>query len=250
MSYFMYESKKIHYNVIGTGRPVVFLHGNTASSRMFEMILPLYEGLQIILIDFLGHGKSDWLPEFPIELWFDEARQTIALLEHLKLADKANLVGTSGGAWVALNVGLERPDLVGKIVADSFSGKTLPDGFAESLIEERRQASNDPNGRMFYEWCQGDRWEHVVDCDTASLVQSAEQKRPLFWRELSELKVPLLLIGSKEDTMIGGHIEAEYDEVLNEAQDAELLFLDQGAHPTILSNAEQVAAKILEFLKR
>ena len=42
MSYFIYQSKKIYYSEQGTGNPVVFLHGNTASSRMFEMLLPLY----------------------------------------------------------------------------------------------------------------------------------------------------------------------------------------------------------------
>ena len=78
---------------------------------MFELLLPLYEDLfHVILIDFLGHGKSDRIEEFPAELWMEEARQTIALLEHLKL-EKVNLVGTSGGAWVAVNTALERPEL-------------------------------------------------------------------------------------------------------------------------------------------
>ena len=102
MSYFYYQSKKIYYTETGSGKPVLFLHGNTASSRMFELLLPLYEDqFHIILIDFLGHGKSDRLEEFPADLWIEEARQTIALLEHLNLG-KVDLVGTSGGAWVAI----------------------------------------------------------------------------------------------------------------------------------------------------
>ena len=55
MSYFYYQSKKIYYTETGSGKPVLFLHGNTASSRMFELLLPLYEDqLHVILIDFLG----------------------------------------------------------------------------------------------------------------------------------------------------------------------------------------------------
>ena len=86
MSYFNYQSKKIYYTETGEGKPVLFLHGNTASSKMFELLLPLYEEkFHVILIDFLGHGKSDRLKKFPAGLWTEEAVQTIALLEHLKL---------------------------------------------------------------------------------------------------------------------------------------------------------------------
>ena len=86
MSYFYYQRKKIYYTEAGKGEPVLFLHGNTASSKMFELLMPLYEDrFHVILIDFLGHGKSDRLEEFPADLWIEEARQTVALLEHLKL---------------------------------------------------------------------------------------------------------------------------------------------------------------------
>ena len=59
MSYFYYQSKRIYYTESGNGAPVLFLHGNTASSKMFELLLPLYEErFHVILIDFLGHGRS------------------------------------------------------------------------------------------------------------------------------------------------------------------------------------------------
>lgn len=57
----------------------------------------------------------------------------ISLIEHLKL-EKANLLGTSGGAWVAINTALKRPDLIHKVIADSFDGRNLHENFAENLI--------------------------------------------------------------------------------------------------------------------
>lgn len=55
MSYFNYQSKNIYYAETGNGKAVVFLHGNTASSKMFEPLLPLYEEyFRVILVDFLG----------------------------------------------------------------------------------------------------------------------------------------------------------------------------------------------------
>ena len=60
MAFFKYGDKKIYYDEIGAGLPVVFLHGDTASSKMFEYIIPLYaNSFRVILLDFLGNGQSD-----------------------------------------------------------------------------------------------------------------------------------------------------------------------------------------------
>lgn len=40
MSYFVYEGKKIFYEEVGEGQPLLMLHGNTASSKMFAGIIP------------------------------------------------------------------------------------------------------------------------------------------------------------------------------------------------------------------
>lgn len=89
MAYFDYNGKKIYYQELGSGTPCVFLHGNTASSKMFEFLLPLYrDDMKIILI----------------------------------------------------------------------------------IIRERQAAKKDEQARGFYEWCQGDDWEMVVDLDTEALV--------------------------------------------------------------------------------
>lgn len=248
MSYFNYDSKKIYYKETGKGKPVLFLHGNTASSRMFELLLPLYEDkFHVILIDFLGHGKSERLDKFSPDLWIEEARQTVALLEHLKLG-KVNLAGTSGGAWVAINAALERPDLVERVVADSFDGRTLADDFAANLMAERAHAKQDEMGVGFYQWCQGENWESVVDMDTEALIRCAKEKRPLFIKPLSELKVPLLLMGSEEDEMSRKDFQDEYREIARETG-AEICVFPSGNHPAILSNAERAAEVISRFFK-
>lgn len=133
-------------------------------------------------------------------MWHDEALQAIALAEHLQLG-AVSLLGTSGGAWAAVNAALERPDLFRAVVADSFDGRTLHDGFARQLLRERDAAKADEQARAFYAWCQGADWQTVVDLDTVALVQCAAEKRPLFCRPLSDLELPVLFIGSREDEM-------------------------------------------------
>ena len=121
MPYFFYQGKRCFYTCSGVGPPLLFLHGNTASSQMFQFLLPFYTPcFHCILLDFLGSGRSQRMPELPPQLWIDQGRQAAALIRHLGLGP-VFLVGTSGGAWAALNAGLEHPDLVRGIVAAPFT---------------------------------------------------------------------------------------------------------------------------------
>ena len=71
MAFFRYGQKNIYYEEIGEGLPVVLLHGDTASSKMFEPIIPLYaDSFKVILMDFLGNGRSDRIEAFPSDLWY------------------------------------------------------------------------------------------------------------------------------------------------------------------------------------
>ena len=123
--------------------------------KMFTDVIPLFlRNFQIILIDFAGHGKSERLDCFPTDLWHDEALQVIKLIEILNY-EKVNLIGSSGGALVAINVALERPDLVNKIIADSFEGEIALDSFASTIEQDRAISKTIPEVQSFYEYNQG-----------------------------------------------------------------------------------------------
>ena len=248
MAYFEYQGKSIYYQEHGQGEPLIFLHGNTASSKMSELLMPLYaDAFRCILIDFLGNGQSDRLERFSPDMWYDEALQTIALAEHLQCG-KVSLVGTSGGAWAAVNAALERPDLFRAVVADSFDGRTLNPHFSAHLLHERKAAKEDLQSRQFYEWCQGADWEKVVDLDTEALLKCAEEKRPLFHRPLAELKTPILFTGSLEDQSCRDDIEEEYKAMASMVSQGSVYLFPRGGHPSLFSNAEKTAAMIVHFI--
>lgn len=247
MSYFIYDSKKIYYTETGKGMPVLFLHGNTASSNMFEPLLPLYtEYFRVIRMDFLGNGRSDRLDRFPADLWIQQGKQVIALLKHLSYG-KVHLIGTSGGAWAAVNAALDSPKLIGKVVADSFDGRTLHTGFARELKKERTEAKQNAEAAQFYEWCQGEDWEKVVDLDTDCLLRCAKEKLPLFHKPLSSLGVPIMFMGSREDEMVRKDIYAEYEQMAKEVKQSRIILFDKGFHPAIASNAVEAAEQIRRF---
>lgn len=248
MSYFYYKSKRIFYEETGHGKALVMLHGDTASSKMFEPLLPLYqEHFRVILIDFLGNGRSDRVESFPENLWTTQAEQVISLMKHLKL-EKANLLGTSGGAWVAVNIALKQPELIEKVIADSFDGRSLQDNFAENLLKEREAASQDSFAKQFYQWCQGEDWEKVVNLNTQALVSCAVNRVPLFCAPLENLYAPVLFMGSREDTMCRADMEAEYEEMSRLVKNGRICMFDKGGHPALMSNAEAAARVIREFL--
>lgn len=250
VTYFKYQNKSIFYKEYGKGETIIFLHGNTASSKMSELLMPLYaDNFRCILIDFLGNGQSDRVESFSPDMWHDEAFQTITLTEHLQCG-KVSLIGTSGSAWAAINAALERPDLFHAVIADSFDGRTLNENFSANLLSERKKAKADRESRQFYEWCQGTDWEKVVDLDTEALLKCAEEKRPLFHKPLEGLKIPVLFMGSREDESCRNNLEKEYKEMSSMISQSSVYLFPKGEHPSLFSNAEEASALIKKFISQ
>ncbi|MBS6115696.1 alpha/beta fold hydrolase [Thomasclavelia spiroformis] len=248
MSYFKYYDKNIYYSVIGEGTPLMLLHGNTASSKMFTFLLHLYKNnFQIILIDFLGNGLSDRVDKFPENIWIDQGHQIITLAKYLNL-NKINLLGTSGGAYAAINAALEAPKLFHKVIADSFDGRTLPVDFAQRLLKEREFAKGDEQSRDFYEWCQGNDWEEVIDKDTETLINLEKKNIPLFISNISDIKVPLLMSASKSDEMLNNDLEKEFHEIAKNNPLIQYKIWEDGDHPLIATKAVETAQMSLDFI--
>ena len=253
MSYFIFDDKQVYYDELGTGIPLIFLHGNTASSRMFSEIAYKYqENFKVILIDFLGHGKSDRLPEFPADLWFYEAEQVISFL-HEKHYSNVNIIGSSGGALVAINVALEAPDLVNKVIADSFEGEKAVKAFTKNIKSDREYSKHDLNARMFYEYMHGSDWEQVVDNDTNAIIKHSEEIDEFFHKPLESLKADILLTGSKRDEFISmispDYFEDAYGRIIEKIGHGTIHLFNEGGHPAMLTNLAEFYELSMGFLK-
>src|SRR5260370_22003930 len=111
---------EMYYEIHGTGRPLVLLHGNLSTiGTSFGKVLPkLASTRRIIAVEQQGHGHTaDIDRPFNIEQW---AQDTTALLRHLKI-EQADFFGYSSGGAVALEIALSSPALVRKPV---FAGGT------------------------------------------------------------------------------------------------------------------------------
>ena len=109
------DGQPLHYTDVGTG-PVVLLGSSYLWGQ--EMWAPQIEALsqqyRVIVPELWGHGESGPLPAQTGSL-DDLARQNLALLDHLDIA-QVNLVGLSvGGMWGA-RLALLAPERINSVV--------------------------------------------------------------------------------------------------------------------------------------
>src|SRR3954451_2243461 len=90
----------LYYEVHGSGRPLILLHGGLGMVGMFAPVLPsLAETRQVIGVELQGHGHTaDIDRPFSYELMADDVA---ALIKHLGL-ENADVMGYSLGGGVAL----------------------------------------------------------------------------------------------------------------------------------------------------
>jgi pimeloyl-ACP methyl ester carboxylesterase len=251
MPYFKYNEKKIYYEERGKGKiPLMLLHGNTASSKMFDNITALYEeDFRIFIPDFLGHGKSDRITEIPANIWYEEALQTVELLKHINM-EKMNIIGTSGGALAAINAALLCPEKISGVIADSFEGEYALEIIAESIENERENSKSDNNMRKFWEENHGKDWEQVVDMDTKAIIKHYKTEKTFFRTDLSELKVPVLLTGSLEDEYAEYvSFEKTYGNMKKKIPEGSIHMFKKGGHPAFLTAGNEFFKTAKEFFK-
>ncbi len=250
VGFFPYNNHQIYYESRGKGKPLILLHGNTASSRMFDPIIPmLAEKYRVITMDFLGCGRSDHLACWPSDLWYGWAGQVRALCGHLGFAE-VYLAGTSGGALAAINAALEFPQLVRAAAADSFAGISADPAVTKDIQAGRAQAKHIEGFRSYLRSIHGEDWEQVFEADTDAVIRHAREIGAYFHRPLSELQVPLLLTGSEEDEMFPpGHYQRLFHEICQETRRAEKHLFPHGGHPAMMSNKEEFAALLDRFVE-
>jgi len=113
----------IFYVDEGAGPAVLMIHGHTLDHRVFDDVVgnPEVKGFRLIRPDLRGHGRSS-VPASGYH-WSHHASDMAAVLESAGVP-RATVVGFSLGGGIALELTVERPELVeGLVLVDAV----LPD---------------------------------------------------------------------------------------------------------------------------
>jgi pimeloyl-ACP methyl ester carboxylesterase len=136
MTYAPVNGLQLYYEVHGSGRPLVLLHGGlmTIDLNFGRLLEPLAATRKVIAVELQGHGHTaDTDRPMTIPAL---AGDVVALLDHLGIAE-ADLFGFSLGGLVACGVAVASPDRVGKLIVASADPHRPPGRESAPLDEDR-----------------------------------------------------------------------------------------------------------------
>src|SRR5438067_2833423 len=127
----------LYYEIHGSGRPLILLHGGLGSGEMFGPVLAtLAERHQVVAPDLQAHGRTADIDR-PIDIRL-MADDIAALIDHLGL-DKPDVVGYSLGGGVAMQLAIKYPAKIRRLVA--VSANIRRDAIPPEMLAQQRQVS-------------------------------------------------------------------------------------------------------------
>ena len=114
MACFTHNSNKIHFDVHGRGRDLLFMHGLGSDRRQAKQALEGLANHRLIIVDMPGHGESEFTQAYPLKGqagFAPYAEIATALLAHLGV-QRIIVGGISMGAGIALRLAIDEPSLV------------------------------------------------------------------------------------------------------------------------------------------
>jgi 3-oxoadipate enol-lactonase len=128
------DGSSLYYEEIGTGRPIVLLHGFSLDRRMWDAQFAVLGSLyRVVRYDLRGFGKSA-----PGTKPYSHADDLIAVIDSLGL-ERVDLVGLSMGGGAAINAAIVCPERVRALVVvdPSLGGFRWSAEFTASLAAIR-----------------------------------------------------------------------------------------------------------------
>jgi pimeloyl-ACP methyl ester carboxylesterase len=263
MPHLSIPSATLHYDEMGTGSPIIFLHGVWMSSRFFANQLPYFSRThRAIALDFRGHGKSTHVQTgHTMPVYAQDLRN---LITSLKLKDVV-LVGWSMGAFVIWDYldqfGAENicATVIVDEAASDFKYPDFPEGVLDfstlcgmmsSLQTDRKTLVQNFIPSMFFSKPSTSDTEWMYDEmilmpeSIASAVffdQSVRDYRPV----LTKISIPTLLCFGRDEKLISLGAAKHLQESIAESK---LVIFEKSGHCPFLEESERFNQVVGEFI--
>ena len=249
----------IAYERVGTGPPIVLLHGAGLDGRMWRpQLAGLKDEFTVVAWDEPGAGQSSDVPaDFELSDYATSLAELIDLLD----VGPVHLGGLSWGGTVALELYRQRPDLVATLVlADTYAGwkGSLPIDEVLARVAGVRQMlavapeSFDPTLPRLFAGETPAEFVSLMEAmaadvradsfQTALLVMAETDQRDL----LPQVVVPTLLIWGELDARSPLSVARQF---MNAVADAKLVVIDGAGHISNLEAPERFTVAVREFCR-
>ena len=121
------ETSKYRTRVIeaGQGSPLILMHGGGGHAETYARNLArLGREFHAMSIDFIWHGFAS-APEFAPGNWLKQFTDQVLDFMNARDIERASLEGESLGGWVCLDMALNHPDRVDKLILNTIWGATF-----------------------------------------------------------------------------------------------------------------------------
>jgi len=249
---------EVAYERAGDGPPIVFVHGATSDSRMWQpQLAALADEFTVVAWDEPGAGRSsDVPPGFGLTDYAD----CLAALIEVGLGP-AHVAGLSWGGTVALELYRRHRELVASLIlADTYAGwkGSLPADEVEARIEGVRQAVAAPAGSFdptLPGLFAGDPPAEFIplleamgrDVRPASMKTALTAMAEADLRDvLPEIDLPTLLIWGESDARSPLYVAEQFEQAIPQAK---LTIIEDAGHVSNLERPEEFNEAVRDFVR-
>ena len=210
----------LYYDVVGTGSPLILIHGNGESHEIFdEAVKLLSEHFTCYLLDSRGHGQSQKVSEYH---YADMAEDVYQFIQALSLQN-ITFYGFSDGGIIGLLLASRYPDLFGRMI---ISGANTSPAAISGWVEEAFQ-----------------NWRQIMK--KSALFKLMMTEPDITREQLAAIQIPTLVLAGSEDVID----EADTRFIAESIPGAALRILPGEDHDSYIVGSTKVAELILEFCR-
>ena len=223
----------VYYEAYGQGEPVILLHGGTGFvESMFAQVYALSTRYRVIVPDLRGHARtSDGVQPLSYALM---TKDVLRLMDALGIA-RAHIVGWSDGGVIGLDLAMNHPSRVHKVVMISSNYQV------NGLLPETRDMIRNLNSIAPFVVAQS-LWDTLI-----AKIRDMWLKEPNFSRQdLAKVRAPVLVMVGEHDMVDPRHCE----EMAGLIPNAIFTEIPGGTHSIPIERPNEVNQEIFQFLER
>ena len=212
MPFLTSRDARIHYQVTGSGEPIVLIMGLGWDMTDWESLLPHLDGYQVLRVDNRGAGLSE-VPNRPYSIPM-MAADTIAVMDEVGIG-RAHIYGASLGSMIAQEIALSYPSRVATLILGCPSPGVIafpgaPGLATATLMRNRRTPEESVRRTAKYIAHRPESREALMtrlrERGPANPIGYKRQLTAVFrWSSLSRLRkirVPTLIIHGTRDRLL------------------------------------------------